>query len=138
VFLTVAFRRSISRLLIGVIASAQVAIGAYACASILGNGLLANGQPGSTAFAMSVDMPTDGPALVLPNLCLGHCQYGHQSSDHTPAPAVPAALLALLTTRYTLPAPERDVERLHPLAKAGGLPAAADPPHAILHCCRRD
>jgi len=94
VAMTVAFRRSISRLLIGVIATAQVAIGAYACASILGNGSLANGRTGSALVAMGMDARTDG---VAPNL-----------------------------------------DRLHPLAQASGLPAAADPPHAILHCCRRD
>ncbi|TAM04469.1 MAG: hypothetical protein EPN67_08035 [Pusillimonas sp.] len=149
--LTQACRRSICRLLIGVLVSTQLAIAAYACSGTPRMALLEQGQPANTAAAMTdhggvgliasdsgaaANQGGMGPGYggldpALPNLCAAHHQFGQQSADHPPAPAVPAALL---TSLYTLaPLGERSGYVGFPT----GPMAAADPPHAVLHCCLR-
>jgi hypothetical protein len=136
---TPAFRRSICRLLIGILVSSQLAISAFACANGLGTGAPEASGPKVVAVAMADDAGVapmaskgDGMDSTLPNLCTAHCQYGQQSPDYTPAPSVPAALLTSV-----LPAL---AEVCGPAVSLAGPPrrlAAADPPHAILHCCLR-
>lgn len=145
-------RRSICRLLIGVLVSTQLAIAAYACNGIarMGQGLpitaaMAMDRSGvadpagsiSAAAANQDEGPGPGCSRLdpaLPNLCVAHHQYGQQSADHSPAPTVPAALLIGL---YTLAPPGEPSERAASAAGPGDPPAAVDPPHAVLHCCLR-
>lgn len=131
--MTTAFKRSICRLLMGVLLYTQMAIAAYACP-----GLSAVKLPEDQAAAsVTPDGGAIGPVQTdasAPNLCIEHCRYGQQSADHTPAPAAPAALLSSL---YALPAlPETSVRTRLASGLEGPL-AAASPPHAILHCCFR-
>lgn len=152
---TAAFKRLICRVLIGVFVSAQFAVAAYACPGIAES--MAAGtaescnvfsatteEPAATmdAHAPMVALQTDGDGgraamdPTLPHLCVGHCQFGKQSADHTPAPVVAPALL---TAMYTLPAAEAEAARAPRAGSPGrGAPRAGDPPHAILHCCLRD
>ncbi|TBR72408.1 MAG: hypothetical protein EPN64_18155 [Burkholderiaceae bacterium] len=150
--LTQASRRAICRFLIGVLVSTQLAVAAYACSGTARVAQLEQVQPGNAAVAM-VDHNGAGPIAsypgaaanqgamgyggldpALPNLCAAHYQYGQQSADHTPAPAVPAALL---TSLYML-APLGDSSGyVGSHTGPTGLLAVADPPHAVLHCCLR-
>lgn len=150
---TQAFRRLICRVLIGVFVSAQFAIAAYACpgvsesitteAAVSGTVVAAEKGTGSMDAHTSMAGPnmdgSDGHAgldPMLPNLCSGHCQFGQQAADHTPAPAVSPALLSAL---YTLPA--ADGSSAYGARRARyreSPPGAGDPPHSILHCCFRD
>ena len=149
-------RRSICRLLIGVLVSTQLAIAAYACNGISRMAMRGQELPVGTAMAMArpdlADPAGSNPGAAaanqdkavdpgcsrldpaLPNLCVAHHQYGQQSADHSPAPTVPAALLVGL---YTLPPLGESSERVGPAAGPGDPPAAVDPPHAVLHCCLR-
>lgn len=150
-----ASRRSICRLLIGVLVSTQLAIAAYACNGIARMAMPGQGLPITAAMAMDRLSAADpagsvsaaaanqdegiGPGCsrldpALPNLCVAHHQYGQQSAEHTPAPTVPAALLIGL---YTLAPPGETSERAASAAGPGDPPAAVDPPHAVLHCCLR-
>lgn len=150
---TLAFRRLICRVLIGVLLSTQFAIASYACP--------ASGTPdaehqasSSTASMASLELvDTTGPhsgmdaadtssgqthpgmAPTLPNLCLSHCQFGQQTAEHTPAPVVAPALLTAL---YTLPSLDRAAASPRLISRADRPAVVADPPHAILHCCLRD
>lgn len=128
-----AFRRSICRLLMGVLVSTQLAIAAYACAGPSRMPMAEQGQPAGAVMVMAEDgmLGGSGPLdAALPNLCLAHCQHGQQSGDHSPAPTVPAMLL---TSLYTLPALAEGSVTTAP----DGAPPAAAPPHAVLHCCLR-
>jgi len=136
---TLAHRRSICRLLIGILVSTQLAIAAFACSGKPGVGMVE--PPAATVVAMASDSVApaatkgDGMDSTLPNLCVAHCQYGQQSVDTI---AQPSVAVALLTTLYTLPPFGEATTLAGPLAASTHLHAAADPPHAILHCCLRD
>jgi hypothetical protein len=153
---TLASRRSICRLLIGVLVSTQMAIAAYACSGMPRMARLEQDRPVGAAVAMadhgrvgamasdagSAAIQGDGMGTgyggmdpTLPNLCVAHCQYGQQSADHASAPAVPTALL---TGLYTLPSLGESSEHAGPLIGPQGSLTAAAPSHAILHCCLRD
>jgi hypothetical protein len=156
VMTTLVFRRSICRLLIGVLASTQFAVAAYACSGMPRMALLEQDRPADAAATMgdpgrAVTMASDGGAAAnqgdgmgagsngmdptLPNLCAAHCHYGQQSADHASTLAVPAAML---TSLYTLPSLDESSELTEPLAGPQAPLAAADPPHAVLHCCLRN
>jgi hypothetical protein len=136
---TLAHRRSICRLLIGILVSTQLAITAFACSGKPGMRMV--DPPAATAVAMGSDSVAaaatkgDGMDSTLPNLCVAHCQYGQQSVDTI---AQPSVAVALLTTLYTLPPFGEGTAHAGPLAASTHPHAAADPPHAILHCCLRD
>lgn len=150
---TLALKRLICRVLIGVLVSTQFAIAAYACPGFGQAGpehAAMSGSPGSAAAELVSMIDSAGDAAagapgqpqhsaldpMLPNLCMAHCQYGQQSAEHTPAPALAPVLLTAL---YTLPALDRTTAAGgRAAAPAGGPPVAVDPPHAILHCCLRD
>jgi hypothetical protein len=146
-------RRSISRLLIGVLVSTQMAIAGYACPGVSGKPMHAPGLPAVAAMAMGrpdvaepapsnrdiavnpdTGMDNDCSRLdpALPNLCVAQHQYGQQSAEHGPALTVAPAWLVSL---YTLPAAVESSVR----ARAGWSSAEAVPeaPHAVLHCCLR-
>jgi hypothetical protein len=150
-----ASRRSICRLLIGVLVSTQLAIAGYACSGISRMLMLEHDQPAGAAIAMATLDPASpiasepGAAAnqdngvgagcarldpVFPNLCVAHHQYGQQCADHSPAPTVPAASL---TSLYTLPPLGESSERIGPAPAPHSASAAAGPPHAVLHCCLR-
>jgi hypothetical protein len=145
---TRALRRLICRVLIGVFVSAQLAITAHACpafgpsqpmtkvSAVPTTEMVASmdAHDMSSAEAASSHAGMDG---ALSSVCVGHCQFGQQMPDQTPAPAVFPALLSSL---YALPS----LDQASALAAARaasarkGPTAPADPPHAILHCCMRD
>ena len=140
-----ALRRSICRLLIGVLVSTQVAIGAYGCPGV-SRMLMLEHDPSANAVAASdsglAENQGDGMGSgcdrldpALPNLCVAQSRYGQQSADHSPALTVPAVLL---TSLYTLSPLGERAERTRPASGPEGPPAAADPPHAVLHCCFRE
>jgi len=122
-----ALKRWICRLLIGVFASAQLAIAAHAGSGMPGLALLAHG-PASESMVMK----DGGVDPMLSNVCTGHCQYGHPSAN---APAMPPAPL---TSLYVLPPLHVSAEPTRSLLGPARPLPAPDPPHAILHCCLRD
>jgi hypothetical protein len=133
--------RFVARLLVGVLLSAQMAVTAYACPVML-NGSTHSTAPsavmgmGDVAETQSGGMETKlgGMDSDLPNLCLGHCQYGQQNADSTSSPSLAAAVL---TSLYALPSLEQSAGLARPIATASGPPSLVDRPHAILHCCFR-
>ena len=141
---TLASRRSICRLLIGVLVSTQMAIAAYACSGMPHMARLDEDRPAGAMASDPGAVAIQGDGIgtgynsmdpTLPNLCVAHCQYGQQSAAHASAPAVPAALL---TGLYTLPPPGVTPEHAGPRIGPQGSLTAAAPPHTILHCCLRD
>jgi hypothetical protein len=117
------FRNAVCRFMAVVVLSTQLAVSAFAC-------------PGPQAMSTVVmpgcpDMAGDaaGPSA----LCAAHCQQGQQS-DQAQLPALPVVLLARL---YTLPEPVEPGVPAQRFTAPHGAFAAADPPHAILHCCFR-
>lgn len=138
VMATLSHRRSICRWLVGVIVSAQLAVAAFACATIPGLGALDPTAANVVAIADYSGVvlgPTGGADSTSPNLCVAHCQFGQQNADSTAEVSVP---VMLLTTLYTLPPLGDEPARARPLGAPLHLLAAAEPPHAILHCCWRD
>ena len=144
-----AIRKTIARLLIGVLLFAQWAVASYACPRLMGMTPKADGiaaaamiaastLPVSTAAATPAGMPADCQEMdpQSPNLCAEYCHVGQQSADTAQALIVHVALLSFL---YSLP-----LEPLHSLGSGRPLPgsearleAAPEPPHAILHCVFR-
>lgn len=133
-----AHRRSICRWLISIVVSAQLAVAAFACA---GKPVLGAADPtAAKVVAMAkrdaaFPWQNGGMDPTSQSLCLAHCQYGQQNADSSAQINVP---VALLTTLYTLRPLGEAAARVRPLAAPRRPQAAADPPHAILHCCLRD
>jgi hypothetical protein len=136
--------RSLSRVLIGVVLMAQVAISAYACpglamttmplASASSDSDQADVNQGSAVRPMVNCQDMDGatdPSFA--NLCAEHCRYGQQS-DQVPTLTVPPALLIAL---YFTPVAPEPIAVPHPAADATSALVAASPPLAIRHCCFR-
>jgi hypothetical protein len=140
-----ALRRSICRLLIGVLVSTQAAIAAYGCPGVSRMLMLEHDPSANAAVASDPGLaanPGDGMGAgcdrldpALPNLCVAQSRYGQQSADHSPALTVPAVLL---TSLYTLSPLGERAERIGLASGPEGPPAAAGPPHAVLHCCFRE
>lgn len=139
---TRAIRKTVSRLLIGVLLFAQLAIASYACPGL--SAISSTGAPDATASARVQAAVEPSPSMAgceqidasAANLCAGHCQHGQQSADTAPVPVVHAAIPTFL---YSLPIePEHLLGsgRSHP-APDVSLAAAPPPPHAILHCVFR-
>lgn len=133
--------RLIARLLVGVLLFAQLAVAAYACPVMLNGSAdgrdhaAVMGMGGVTAMRSGgMEAHLGGTDPELPNLCLGHCQFGQQNIDSTSSAPIP---VALLTSLYALPSLEQSAGLARPIATASGPPSMADPPHAILHCCFR-
>lgn len=121
-------KRWICGLLIGVFASAQVAIAAHACSGLAGAAPFSSGPDRMVMNDGSVDP-------MLSNVCVGHCQDGLQSADQQSLPAMPAAAFAAF---YTVPLLAASGTRAVPRIEIDRRWASSDPPHAILHCCMRD
>jgi len=142
-----ALRKSIGRLLIGVLLFAQFAVAGYACPGLQGFGSGANSNavkamPVEAAGAAGTDessaMPPgcDQMDPASPNLCAEHCHQGQQRADTA---AFPEVGLGILTLLYSIP-----LEPQHSLGSGRSSPvpdahldAAPEPPHAILHCVFR-
>jgi len=128
-----AIRKSISRMLMGVLLFAQLAVASYACPSSRGMDSVAM----STSIPMSSMPPgCDQIDPEAANLCVEHCRQGQQSVDTAPAPAVSPGIPTFL---YSIP-----IEPQHVLGSGRSFPApdasvdaAPEPPHAILHCVFR-
>ena len=117
------FRNALCRLMAVVLLCTQLAVSAFAC-------------PGPQAMS-TVAMPgcpdMAGAASTPSALCAAHCQQGQQS-DQAQAPAEPAWVLA---RSYLLPEPVEPGVPAQRLTAPHSAFAAADPPHAILHCSFR-
>lgn len=143
----------ICRVLVAAVVFAQTAVAAYGCSRLPGTATAVQlHAAGISAGVEQADAAMlhdgladeerkrtghDDMAPMLPSLCVGHCQFGNQSADHVPSPAV---FPTLLTTLYALPSLQ-DASELawtRVASSTHGPPLAADPPHSILHCCLRD
>ena len=140
-----ALRQSVSRLLIGVVLFAQLAVASYACPGLKVMGSVGNGGAATAMHGVVADTAAE-PGAMPPgcdqmdpnaaNLCAEHCRQGQQSADTA---NVPAVSLGIPTFLYSLP-----LEPQHSLGSGRSFPApdacldaAPEPPHAILHCVFR-
>ncbi|MEO8154656.1 MAG: hypothetical protein ABI605_16415 [Rhizobacter sp.] len=134
-------RKAVGRLLIGVLLFTKLAVAGYACPSLNGIGSMAIGSASETTVVAAVDAAAMPPGCDqldrdAPNVCMEHCQQGHQSADTAAAPVVGLGVPTLL---YSLPIePQHLVGSGRSLAATDArLDAAPEPPHAILHCVFR-
>ncbi len=125
-------KRTVIRLLIGVIVYAQLALAAYACNT--GISPLAGSTTGHAAGQVNAAVHPQQLDVDQPSLCVSHCRFDQQNADPKPLP-LPA--VALVAGYFTLEPLTPDGERYAPVLTAGALPPLADPPHAVLHCCLR-
>ena len=140
-----ALRQSVSRLLIGVVLFAQLAVASYACPGLkvlgsAGNGGAATAMHGVVANAAAElgSMPPgcDQMDPNAANLCAGHCHQGQQSADTANVPAVSPGIPTFLYSLQLKPQHSLGSGRSFPAPDAC-LDAAPEPPHAILHCVFR-
>lgn len=148
--MTRAFKRSVCRVLIGVLLFAQFAIAAHACQDLAKNAQSARGMETAaldrsaamTASGTDSDssgaLPCDGmgapPDGSGGNICIEHCRFGHQTFDPGQPPSVTPGLFAVL---YVVPG-LLFAEAPRPMqAATRAACVAASPPHSILHCCLR-
>jgi len=132
-------RKTIGRVLIGVLLSAQFAVASHACPGMSATDALDESSVGEV-LAVPAESGSAGDSIdpgPLSNVCVEHCRHGQQSSDSAQAPVVHVAIPTFL---YALP-----VEAGHWIGasracqariadSAAGAPA---PPHTILHCVLR-
>ncbi len=137
-----AIRKTVGRLLIGVLLFAQLAVAAYACPGLSGtaSNTASESMPGVSAQSVTESSTSlvgweqiDASAA---NLCAGHCQQGQQSGDTAPAPTVHAAVPMFLYSFPIEPAQLLDSGQSRAIADIS-LAAAPSPSHAILHCVFR-
>ena len=140
-----ALRLSVSRLLIGVLLFAQLAVASYACPGLKFMDSVSNGGAATALHGVVADAAAE-PAVTPPgcdqmdpnaaNLCTEHCHQGQQSADTASAPVVRLGIPTLL---YSLPLePQHSLGSGRSLAAPDArLDAAPEPPHAILHCVFR-
>lgn len=139
---TRAIRKSVGRLLIGVLLFAQLAVASYACPGFSGSVstmavAATTGTPAQVAAEGSTTMAAcDHFDASAANLCAGHCQHGQQRADTAPVPVVHAAIPTFLYSLRIEPEHLLGSGRSHPAPDAS-LAAAPAPPHAILHCVFR-
>lgn len=137
------FLRSVCRLLIGVVLTAQMAVSAYACPGLamaaMPPAASAVGDQTAVVDRAAVQQAVDCADMMaamdpsFANLCAEHCHQGQQS-DHAATLTVPAALLTAL---YITPLASEPAAVPRPAADATSALVAATPPLAILHCCFR-
>jgi hypothetical protein len=132
--------KTIAKLLVAVLVTAQLMVAAYACPWLnvtatrsIDTPVAAHAATSATHAAMPGCNETM-PALDSgsPNLCAEHCKYGQQS-DRCTSVDVPPALLTPLYATAGAPAVAR---RPCVTAWLSAL-VAASPPHAIAHCVWR-
>lgn len=131
---TLPFKRLLCGLLAAVLLFAQSAIAGYACPG----GGLPGGAPAQfgTAVEASAAQHPIGLDADAPGLCLSHCQSSQQKVDAASVLTVaPAALSEDYSTRSP-PPPQPSAWRVAAAVATSGSPR--EPPHLILHCCRRD
>jgi hypothetical protein len=145
--LSCALRKSVGRLLIGVLLFAQFAVASYACPGLNGMGSMANRGDAKAVLVAAADTAAMAESAAMSpgcdqmdpgatNLCVEHCREGQQSVDTAAAPVVG---LGFPTFLYPLPLEPQHLlgsGRSFPAPDAG-LDAAPEPPHAILHCVFR-
>ena len=145
--MTRATGKLISRMLMGVLLFAQLAVASYACPGLKGMQSMSSGSAATATLMAAADASSDSQTAGMPpdcdrmdpdaaNLCAEHCRQGQQSVDTTPAHLVG---LAFATFLYSIP-----LEPQHSLGSGRSSPApdarlhaAPEPPHAILHCVFR-
>ena len=92
-------RKSIARLLMGVVLFAQFAVAGYVCPGLQDRGSMTNGRAAKAMLVATADAAFSTQAATMPpgceqmdvgaaNLCAAHCQQGQQSVDTTAAPIV--------------------------------------------------
>ncbi len=141
------FRNAIGRLLLGLVLFAQFAVASYACPGLMGIGSMAKDSSAKAMLVAAADAAVEAESNAMPpgcdqmdpdavNLCAEHCRQGQQSADTSSTPVVSLGIPRLL---YSLP-----LEPQHSLGSGRSCPAsdarldaAAEPPHAILHCVFR-
>ena len=117
------FRNALCQFMAVVLLCTQLAVSAFACPGPQAMSTVA--MPGCPDMADAASSPSA--------LCAAHCQQGQQS-DQAQVPAEPAIVPA---RSYALPEPAEPGLPAQRFIAAHGAFAAADPPHAILHCCFR-
>lgn len=153
--MALAFRRSICRLLFGVLVSTQLVMVVHACPGSSRLLMRSHEQSAGAAIAElqldaaargaptpgSTGNPGDGTDAgctridpAPPNLSIARGQCGQHSTDLSAVFVVPAVLM---TPLYTLSPLGEIAERIGPASRASSSRAVADPPHATLHCCLR-
>ena len=140
-----ALRQNVSRLLIGVVLFAQLAVASYACPGLKVMGSAGNGGAATAMHEQVMDTAAE-PAVMSPgcdqmdpdaaNLCAEHCHQGQQSADTANVPAVSLGIPTLLYSLPLEPQCSLGSGRSFP-ARDACLDAAPEPPHAILHCVFR-
>lgn len=144
--MTRGFLRSVCRVLIGVVLTAQMAVSAYACPGLATTTAMptppvasVSGEQKAVVDRAAVQQAVDCADMMaamdpsFAKLCAEHCHQGQQS-DHAATLTVPAALLTAL---YITPLASEPAAVPHPAADAASALVAATPPLAILHCCFR-
>ena len=146
-----AIRKSISRMLVGVLLFAQLAVASYACPSLRGMDSVTMSMSSSVVAPMmslaAVEAPPAVQSTGMPpgcdqidsdaaNLCAEHCRQGQQSADTAAAPAVSPGIPTFLYSIPIEPQHVRGSGRSFPAPDAS-VDAAPEPPHAILHCVFR-
>ncbi|MEO6269255.1 MAG: hypothetical protein ABIP08_03020 [Lautropia sp.] len=137
--------RWVSKVMVGLMLFAQMALAAYACSVSEGDPPSARGETAvisANAWSVSTSAPAGGiadchvtlgePAATSSSLCSEHCKYGHQSEQVPTASAPAVSLIA----RYHLP-PPLDAPGPRPSPALIDALAGATTPHAILHCVLR-
>ena len=140
-----ALRQSVSRLLIGVVLFAQLAVASYACPGLKVMNSVGNGVAPTAMHGVMADIAAE-PAAMPPgcdqmdpdaaNLCAEHCRHGQQSADTANVPAVSLGIPTVLDSLPLEPQHSLGSSRCVPAPDAG-LDAAPEPPHDILHCVFR-
>lgn len=146
--MTRSFLSAVARGLVGVLLTAQMAVAAYACPTLLSPAAAAMQTPPASASPherssanasvpmaqmTNCDDMAGTMAASSPNLCAEHCKYGQQS-DHAATLNAPAAVLVAL---YVMPPVPAMATPPRPAAATMSALVAASPPHAILHCVQR-
>ena len=140
-----ALRQSVSRLLIGMVLFAQLAVSSYACPGLKVMDSVGNGGTATAMHGVVADTAAE-PAAMPPgcdqidpnaaNLCAEHCHQGQQSADTANVPAVSPGIPTFLYSLSLEPQHSLGSGRSFPAPDAR-LDAAPEPPHAILLCVFR-
>ena len=140
-----ALRQSVSRLLIGVVLFAQLAVASYACPGLKVMNSVGNGVAPTAMHGVVADIAAE-PAAMPPgcdqmdpdaaNLCAEHCRQGQQSADTANVPVVSPGIPTFLYSLQFEPQHSLGSGRSFPASDAR-LDGAPEPPHAILHCVFR-
>ena len=138
-------RLAVSRLLIGVLLFAQLAVAGYGCPGLKVMGPASHGGTATAAQAAVASaaavLPSMAPGCdqmdpAAPNLCVQHCHQGQHSADTANVPVVSPGIPTFLYSLQFEPQRSLGSGRSFPAPDAR-LDGAPEPPHAILHCVFR-